>query len=95
MLNNFGEKKKPFYTIKLTIFDCSQNRIFAKGLTHAFGQKMQIQMFSVFVYAYLKLLLKTRFNNVLDRKGTFFDDIYIYIYIKKSRSQKSAFFQTG
>ena len=49
--NNFGEKKKPFYTIKRTIFNSPQNRIFAKGLTHAFGQKMQVQSFSFFVYA--------------------------------------------
>ena len=45
MLNNCGEKKKPFYTIKRTIFDSPQNRIFAKGLTHAFGKKMPIFLF--------------------------------------------------
>ena len=37
-LNNFVEEKKPFSTIK-KLFQSPKNRIFPKGLTHAFGQK--------------------------------------------------------
>ena len=34
-------EKKPFLAIKNSIFQSPKNRIFPKGLTHAFGQKMQ------------------------------------------------------
>ena len=45
----------------------SENRIFAKGLTHAFGQKMKI-----FHYLFsLKITLEIGFNNVLKRKEPF------------------------
>ena len=37
-LGDFTEKKKPFFTLKNRVFP--KNRIFSKGLTHAFGQKM-------------------------------------------------------
>ena len=71
MLNNFGEKKKPFFTIRTKILDGPQNCIFPKGLTHAFGKKMPF-----FHYLFsLKIGLEPRFNNVLDRKETFFDYI--------------------
>ena len=67
-------KKKPFFTIRTKILDGPQNCIFPKGLTHAFGKKMPF-----FHYLFsLKRGLEPRFNNVLDRKETFFD------YIKKN-----------
>ena len=47
--NNILEKKETFFTIKTNIFDSPINRIFPKGLTHAFGQKMPI--FPLFVFA--------------------------------------------
>ena len=36
----FWIEKKPFLTVKTTIFQRLKNGIFPKGLTHAFGQKM-------------------------------------------------------
>ena len=73
--------------MKTNIFDSSINRIFPKGLTHAFGQKMQF--FSLFVFA-AKIRLQIRFNNVLDRKETFFDCKKIFFKVSKI-----AFFQRG
>ena len=46
MLFDFEERKKPFLALKNGIFFKSKNRIFSKGLTHAFGQKNA----SFFVY---------------------------------------------
>ena len=39
--NNIIIEKKPFLTIKTKIFQRLKNGICPKGLTHAFGQKMQ------------------------------------------------------
>ena len=36
----FQNEKKPFLALKKVIFQSPKNRIFPKGLTHAFGQKM-------------------------------------------------------
>ena len=79
-------KKKPFFTMRTKILDGPQNCIFPKGLTHAFGKKMPF-----FHYLFsLKRGLEPRFNNVLDRKETFFG------YIKKIfKDSKNAFFQGG
>ena len=38
MLNNFEEKKKPIYTIKRTIFDSPENRIFPKSQKSYFSK---------------------------------------------------------
>ena len=65
----FEEEKKPFLTLKNSIFQSPKNRIFPKGLTHAFGQKMYfffLELFSV------KIRLEMLFNNALDRKETCF-----------------------
>ena len=43
MLDNFVEKQETFYGLYK---ESPKNRIFPKGLTHAFGQKMPI--FSLF-----------------------------------------------
>ena len=40
MFNNVIDGKKPFLAIKNSIFESPKYRIFPKGLTHAFGQKM-------------------------------------------------------
>ena len=41
MFNNvLDRKKKPLFAIKASISQSPRNRIFPKGLTHAFGQKM-------------------------------------------------------
>ena len=46
--NVLKRKKKTFLDCKNKIFHSPKNRIFPKGLTHAFGQKMQL--FSLFVF---------------------------------------------
>ena len=40
MFNNVLERKETFFGHKKSIFLSLKNRIFPKGLTHAFGQKM-------------------------------------------------------
>ena len=78
MLSDFSEKKKPFFTIKNTIFQSPKPRIFPKGLTHAFHQKMPIS--SLFRFGQ-----NTTSNNALRfcrEKETFF------VY-KKQNFQKS------
>ena len=65
----FEEEKKPFLVLKNSIFQSPKNRIFPKGLTHAFGQKMYfffLELFSV------KIRLEMLFNNALDTKETCF-----------------------
>ena len=51
------------------MFQSPYNHIFQRGLTHAFGQKMQ--NFSLFRFGQNET--EIRFNNVLDRKETFID----------------------
>ena len=45
MLSDFAEKKDTFLTFKNRIFQSPRNRIFSKGIIHAFGQKMTIIWF--------------------------------------------------
>ena len=40
MFKNVLDRKKPFMAIKTSISQRPKKRIFPKGLTHAFGQKM-------------------------------------------------------
>ena len=56
-------------TIKTKIFQRLKNGIFPKGLTHAFGQKMQF-FYSLFS---LKIRVEVRLNNVPERKKNFLD----------------------
>ena len=42
MLSDFAQEKETFSTLKNRIFQSPNNRIFPKGLTHAFDQKMPI-----------------------------------------------------
>ena len=67
MLNNFVEKKETFFDYKKKPFQIPKNCLFPKGLTHAFGKKMQ--WFSLFVFA--QKGLEIRFNNIMNRKKTF------------------------
>ena len=65
----FQNEKKPFLAIKNVIFQSPKNRIFPKGLTHAFGQKKEVcflQLFSV------KIGPEILLNSVRDGKETFF-----------------------
>ena len=75
--------RKVFSDCKKKKFLKSQKSHFStkNELTHAFGEKMQF--FHYFFSA--KIRLKTRFNNVLDRKETF----------SVSKVSKIAFFQRG
>ena len=49
MLKTLQSKKKPFGAIKSRSFQSPKNRIFPKGLTHAFDQKMPISSLFRFV----------------------------------------------
>ena len=42
MRSDFTQEKGTFLTLKNRIFQSPKNRIFPKGLTHAFDQKMPI-----------------------------------------------------
>ena len=64
----FQIEQKAFYDYKNNIFQGLKNRIFPKGLTHAFGQKMEL--FSGFAFG--QKGLEIRFNDVLDRTESFF-----------------------
>ena len=55
--------------MKTKFFQTPKNRIFPKGLTHAFGQKCQLFHF---LFS-RKIRLEIRFKNVPDRKETFFE----------------------
>ena len=49
MFNNVVDRKETFFGHqKNSIFQSPKNRIFAKGLTHAFGQRMQFFFFICF-----------------------------------------------
>ena len=67
ILNNVIDGKETFFRKKNSIFQSPKNRIFPKGLTHAFNQKMYF--FSSVVFGQNK----TRYNvSVRDRKESFF-----------------------
>ena len=68
-LNNVLDRKETFLGYKNKIFQSPKNRIFPKGLTHAFGKKMPILSFLVLV----KTGVEIRVNNVLDRREFFFN----------------------
>ena len=40
MLNKVCDRKQTFFDYKDKFFQCPKNRIFKKGLTHAFGQNI-------------------------------------------------------
>ena len=42
MLSDFAQEKGTFLTLRNKIFQSPKNRIFPKGLTHAFDQKLPI-----------------------------------------------------
>ena len=76
-------EKKALFGPKNLIFQSPKNRIFPKGLTHAFGQRMYL-----FLYLFLvKIRLEIMFNNVIDGKEIFFG----HKKFNLSKSQKSHF----
>ena len=60
--------KKTFFDYKRNICESPKNRIFPKGLTHAFGQKMP-NFFSVDL---VKIRLEKMLNNFVEKQETFF-----------------------
>ena len=83
----FEIEKKPFLVIKTLTFQSPKNRIFPMGLTHGFGQK---KIFFLYLFS-VKIRLEIIFNNVLDRKETFFWPQKIQYF----KVFKIAFFQRG
>ena len=83
----FQNEKKPFLVLKNLIFQSPKNRIFPKGLTHAFGRKMYffLELFSV------KIRLEIVFNYVIDGKKPFFG----HKKCNLSKSQKNRIFPEG
>ena len=65
--NNVQDTKESIFDNKRKISESPKNRIFLKGLTHAFGQKCQLFLYVALVTTRLEL----RFNNVLERKENF------------------------
>ena len=59
------DTKQPLFDYKMKISESPKNRIFPKGLTHGFGQYLYLVL--------VKTTLQIRFNNVVDRKETFFE----------------------
>ena len=57
-LNNVLDKKETFFEYKNKIFQSPKNRIFPRGLTHAFGKKMPI--FSLFGFGQNKTRNKVK-----------------------------------
>ena len=68
MFNNVLDRKETFFGHKNSIFQSPKKPFFPKGLTHAF-----VQIMYFFLYLFLvKIRPEIMFNNVLDRKETFF-----------------------
>ena len=67
--NDVLNRKETFFDYKNKIFQRLKNGILPKGLTHAFGQKIQFFHCNFFS---LKIRLEVRVNNVLDRKKKYF-----------------------
>ena len=79
-------KKKPFFDYENKVFQSLKNGIFPKGLTHAFGSKIQF----LYLFFWSKKGLEIKFNDALDEKETFFA-----IRTKFFNVLKIAFFQRG
>ena len=67
--NDVLDRTESFFDYRNNIFQDLKNGIFPKGLSHAFGQKMEL--FSGFASG--QKGLEIRLNDVLDRTESFFD----------------------
>ena len=83
MFNNVIDGKETFFGKKTSIFQSPKNRIFPKGLTHAFHQRMYFFLY----YFLVKIRPEVMFNNVIDGKETFFGHKKFNLF----KSQKSDF----
>jgi len=80
--NNVLKQKEPFFDYKNNNFWKSQKSHFSKGVNPCFWSKNAI----FFLYLVLvKTRLEIRFNNVLDRKETFFEYKNKIVEILKNR----------
>ena len=68
--NDVLDRKETFFLTRRKIFEGLKNGIFPKGLTHAFGQKMD---FFFWICFWSKKGLEIRFKDVLDRTESFYD----------------------
>ena len=68
--NDDLDRKETFFLTIRKIFEGLKNGIFPKGLTHAFGQKMD---FFFWICFWSKKGLEIRFKDVLDRTESFYD----------------------
>ena len=68
--NDGLDRKETCFDYKNKIFKRLKNGIFPKGLTHAFGQKMD---FFFWICFWSKKGLEIRFKDVLDRTESFYD----------------------
>ena len=78
-------KKKPFLAIKNIIFQSLKKRIFPKGFTHVFGQKIPIFLFRQIL---VKIRLEIMLSDFPQEKRNLFD----YKKTEYSKVQKIAFF---
>ena len=78
-------KKKPFLAIKNIIFQSLKKRIFPKGFTHVFGQKIPIFLFRQIL---VKIRLGIMLSDFPQEKRNLFD----YKKTEYSKVQKIAFF---
>ena len=61
-------KKKPFSTLKNSIFQSPKNRYFSKGLTHTFAKKCQFFFFNLNL---IKISLEIMLSDFAEKKETF------------------------
>ena len=67
--NNDLESKQTFCYYKEKLFHSPKNRIFPRGLTHAFSQK-----YHLFLYLFsVKTRLQIKLTDFVEKKETFFD----------------------
>ena len=64
----FLTEKKLFLSTQTKFFSKSKNLSFPKGLTHAFGQRLQIFLYLDLV----KIKLEKMLNNFVEKPETFF-----------------------
>ena len=82
-------KKKPFLAIKNIIFQSLKKRIFPKGFTHVFGQKIPIFLFRQIL---VKIRLEIMLSDFPQEKRNLFD--YKKTRIFQSPKNRIFFFQT-
>ena len=66
--NNVVDRKETFFDYKRKIFQSPKNRIFRKGLTHAFAQ----QMANCSLFRFGQNKTKKMLNNFVEKQETFF-----------------------